>query len=864
MTARLYLLCASIIVVTAILTISPVLSKGLPEMSVRKDPVSGESVADNLARAGVGHRIGNIVLCINNNGLLGGYYGIQTDYFTGELIPSCEYPKGSNTWYLSGAAFWIGAVKGSDTAVSTGASDYSWHSEFFPEMAGNSPIIKRSSIESEPCYSTEAVSEEDYIAKYTDTAQVSDQWSYHEPLGIEVTQRSYAWSYDYAEDFILFDYSIRNIGFERLEKIYMGIWVDADVFWGDGGHNSGWIDDICGFVRSITYSDGGCEFEDTVNIAWNADNDGDPENSVFGERSVRNATGTRIVRTPGDEPEVSFNWWVGNFDPTYDFGPREKPFVGILQEDFRDFGTGGLGTPVGDHNKYYIMRNREFDYDQIYTATISAVDSLWLSPPHELAANWADGFDNRYLLSFGPFDIDPGERVPLSFAYVGGENLHLIPENAQNLPLHPDIYYSNLDFSDLGLNAAWAEKVYDNPGVDTDGDGWAGKVRVCCHDSLAFSLDDISDTATIDGFNSQDCEITWYKGDGVPDFSGASPPPAPDFWLLPTTGAILVRINGQKSETAVDLFSQKTDFEGYRVYMGRDERESSYSLIGSYDRENYNKHVWTGYRFEVLEEPFTLDSLRCLYGLSCDDAMFHPLMYNPDNLYIHPLYPEDSVFYFTEQDYNVSQFGVNTKIRKTYPDQPYPSSLFPDSADPGEVTEDGYLKYFEYQFLIEDLLPTIPYWINVTAFDHGSPELALSGLETSLSRGAKTGYASPSSEAVAEQGLRVYVYPNPYRGDANYRDMGFEGRTHADRPDYRVRAVNFANLPAKCVIRIYSLDGDLIREINHDVPVDDPAASHETWSLITRNTQMITTGLYYWTVEAANGKTQIGKLVIIM
>ncbi len=859
------LLWAGATAAVAAITSSSVFGIDRLRQPIAKDQLFAETVAGSTERASVGHRIGKVVLCVNNDGLLGAFISTaEVDYFTGELIPSCEYPKGSNTRYLSGAAFWIGAVRDRDTLVSTGMCDISWEAEFTPEMAGISPIVKRTNIADEPGFSSQAVSEEDYIARYTDTVEIVSFTNRHKPLGIEVNQRSYAWSYAYAEDFILFDYSIKNITFDRLNNVYMGIWVDADVYWGDGGHNAGWADDICGFVETIPRREGGCEFEDTINIAWNADNDGDPEGSVFGERSVRHATGTRIIRTPADEPHISFNWWVGNYIPAYDFGPREKPFVGLLKEDFRDFGTGGLGTPVGDANKYYILRNREFDYDQIYTATISAEDSIWLLPPQQLAADWANGFDNRYLLSFGPFDLDPGEQVPLSFAYVAGENLHLDPENIENLPLRPATYYGNLDFSDLGLNATWAEKVYDNPGVDTDGDGWAGKVRICCDDSLAFSLDNIADTASIPEYDPATCDLIWYQGDGVPDFRGASPPPPPDFWLIPSSNTILVRINGQKSETTRDLFSKKIDFEGYRVYLGRDDRASSYSLIGSYDRENYNKFVWTGYGFEVLEEPFTLDTLRCLYGLSCDDTLFHPMKYDLDNPYIHPLFPEDSVFYFTVQDYNVSDFGVTTPIQKTYPDQPYPSSLVADSADPGELTEDGYFKYFEYQLLIKDLLPTVPYWVNVTAFDHGSPELGLAGLETSLSHGATCAYASPSCDAVAERGLRVYVYPNPYRVDADYRHHGFEGRTEPDRPDYRVRAINFANLPPKCTIRIYSLDGDLIREIDHDLAADDPAASHETWNMITRNTQMVTSGLYYWTVEDADGQVQIGKLAIIM
>ena len=85
-----------------------------------------------------------------------------------------------------------------------------------------------------------------------------------------------------------------------------------------------------------------------------------------------------------------------------------------------------------------------------------------------------------------------------------------------------------------------------------------------------------------------------------------------------------------------------------------------------------------------------------------------------------------------------------------------------------------------------------------------------------------------------------------------------------DRPDNRVREVNFENLPPKCTISIYSLDGDLVRSIDHDIPESDPNYHHDSWDLITRNTQEPVSGLYYWVVEASDGRTQIGKLVLIM
>ncbi len=854
----------------------------------KKDPPQGKALQQPCFGVAM-HRVGKLVLAINNDGSFatGFTEGAEVDYFTGQSIPAGggEYPKGSGHQYVFAGSFWIGAVIGRDTLVSTGADGWIGVEEMFPEPAPFGCLRKRSIIDpsKEELYE-DAVSEEDYIAVYMDTfiqlagTDDEDGGRQHRPLGIEVTQTSYAWSYSYAEDLVLFDYKIRNIGQRLLENVYMGVYVDADVC-ADCG-TTGFDDDICGFREKEILSFAQCEiceYEDDVFIAWIADADGDlgeldPNTGQPAE--VPHVTATRIVRTPSQELDVSFNWWISNGTASLDFGPRERGGVGRLAEPFRDFRTGGLGTPARDDNKYYVLRNREFDYDQIYTASIQPNDSLWLYPNQTLAANFADGYDTRYLLSFGPFDISPGQTLPISFAYVGGEDLHTDETNAANLPGNPEQYYDGLDFSDLSDNARWASWIYDNPGVDTDGDGYAG-------DSIDFPLDSVIIDSTIDSIHvdppnppdtfwafNYDYTVVrtfWVRGDGTPDFRGASPPPAPVVWVTPEEGRLHVRFNGLRSETTEDVFSREADFEGYRVYLARDERSASYSVISSYDIEDYNKFVFNSGRnvWELLETPFTLEELRRIYN----DPNLDPLRYTRNSPF-HPFGFPDSSFYFEAQDFNMSELNLPGGIRKRFPDQPYPSALSPDSAKPGELTEDGYFKYFEYEFTIDDLLPSVPYWVNVTAFDYGSPASGLGSLETSVTVGAVEAFPQNPVDKVKRDNLEVVVYPNPYRIDAGYKALGFEGRRieqiSENRPEDRVREIHFTNLPAKCTIRIYTLDGDLVREIEHDRDPSDPTAMHESWDLITRNTQLVVSGLYYWTVESPDRETQVGKLVIIM
>ncbi|MBD3402908.1 hypothetical protein GF420_08425 [candidate division GN15 bacterium] len=812
------------------------------------------------------HNRGLIQLAVANNATFGTYGQDIADPFTGERIPSCVYPKNSDHVYLWVGAFWIGAVVDRDTLVSVGTEDFYVTQEFWPDEQPFGNFTYESIDVNSPFYTPNAYSEEDIICTYSDTNTDPglvdiDPFTNlaHRPLGIEVTQRSMAWSYEYADDFILFDYQIRNIGQKRLSKVYMGIWVDGDVWHVSRNGPEGWNDDIVGFLIDHPAPEG-CGFMDTVNIAYTADNDGDPDGGRWDYRSPRGVVGARVVRTPSDSLQLSYNWWIINYsDPARDFGPRKLETPG---DPFRSFG-GRLGTPEGDPNKYYVLRHREFDYDLIYTATDNT-DKGYRPPPPQ-AEEYARGWDTRYLLSFGPFSIDPGQTLPISFAWVAGENLHQQPNDFDRLfdPNFPDFFYNELDFSNLALNARWASWVYDNPGRDTDGDGYFGKFRVCAFDSLIERIDTTitgPDTAIDTLYRYTEADTFYYEGDGVPDFEGAGPPPAPRMRVIPSDGKLTVRWNGYFTETTPDVFLGDVDFEGYRVYIALDDRLTSFSLLQSYDVEDYNRYRYgelpNGSDGWVLEEvPFTLDSLRTLFG----EPDFEPLLWTRSR----PWEWEGEFYYFEGQDNNQSDLTRPDGIRKVYPEATRPD---PDSTTwtEDEVTDaygDPLPKYYEYEYTIDNILPTVPYYVAVSAFDYGSPASGLPALETSPVNNMIMEYPQTPADTVERYDLDVYVYPNPYLGDGRYARAGFENRDRSEPPE-RARLIHFANLPRVCTISIYSLDGDLVKEIEHNYPTGGPGSMHATWDLITRNTQAVVSGIYYWVVESAE-RTQQGKLVII-
>ncbi len=826
------------------------------------------------------HDVGRWRLSVDNCGRVGlnwssGTFALYPDCITGNVIthPS-EYPKGARNRFLSEAGLWVGGVVGDDTLVTT-VADFGFSWESVADWVSGKPLIGRSTLDSNDVNYWGAVSEQDRIVAYTDTFidysllgyGFSDYLDHrpHKPIGLRFVQESYAWSYSYADDIVYFNVNVRNIGKLPVRAAYIGLFVEPAVEyvvmydqlsrWGS--------DDLTGFLQSYPV-DGPCDLRDTLNLAWTCDNDGDPFNDewltipVFDpvthttRGSNRQIMGVSFLSDLTEWQTLSYNWWVGKWDQDLDYGPMRV-------DHYRDLRTGGGGTPWGDRNRYYVMSNGEIDYDQVYTAVMRQDDG-WTHPPPNNRGLIACGSNVDFLLSIGPLDIGPGQVYTFTYCVVGGENFHLYPINFANLPYHPDRWRAQVDFSDLAKNAVWAQKIYDNPGYDTDGDGYAGEYRICNYDSVYA-----------DGtwrYTAADTE--WYKGDGVPDFRAAGPPPPPDFWLTPIHNGIHVRFNGQVTETAKDALTQQIDFEGYRVHIARDSRAASYSVVASYDLDDYDKMAFNpnlaqGANYELRGRPLRIEELRCLYGGGpdpCADSSFDPLAYSRVHPYVMPGYP-DSVFFFLKHDYNVSDLGVTTPIRKIYPNVPDPRLLPPDSITDDMYTDDGYLKFYDYEFTIENLLPSVPYWVNVTTFDFGSPEAGLEPLESSVTLQAQSAYPLHDLDASVSGSDRVYVYPNPYRLDAEYRGAGLEGREMEDRSDDRVRAIWFANLPPKCTITIFTLDGDRVRTLEHDFAPGDPMGSHHRWDLINRNMQRVVSGLYYWTVEFPDRETQIGKLVII-
>ena len=113
-------------------------------------------------------------------------------------------------------------------------------------------------------------------------------------------------------------------------------------------------------------------------------------------------------------------------------------------------------------------------------------------------------------------------------------------------------------------------------------------------------------------------------------------------------------------------------------------------------------------------------------------------------------------------------------------------------------------------------------------------------------------FTATSSTASGPQGeadiTQVHTVPDPY-----YVRSAFElGPSN--------KVLRFVNLPPQAIIRIYTLNGTLVDVIEHN---DALGGAEASWDLRNRNNQFVASGVYFYVVEAANGKKHTGKFTVV-
>lgn len=334
--------------------------------------------------------------------------------------------------------------------------------------------------------------------------------------------------------------------------------------------------------------------------------------------------------------------------------------------------------------------------------------------------------------------------------------------------------------------------------------------------------------------------------------------------ITPTTGDSLLPQSGDPVELlAVGPFREIDPGDSIQV---------DFAVLGGAEIEDINDHARTAQRafdrnyivpvpppsprFKVVARDRALD----YYWDNSPEATRDPTSPDPDDFEGYRLYIGEErlglhrIAQFDEKEAPKDTTGFNTGFDAVRLDPP--------------VTLDGVT--YHYKYTVSGLRDGFKYFCAVTGYDLGNVEIE--SLESGISQN-KT-LAIPAPAAGEMPGGKVTVFPNPYRVEARW-DQGQKVRDHY---------LWFANLPPRCTLKIFTLSGDLVFEVQFDgasyhgegargiydprreLDVNAPTLSGTTygWDLITREGQAVATGLYMFSVEnKATGERSVGKFLLV-
>jgi hypothetical protein len=325
--------------------------QGLSAAAFEPQPLGSDSISW-VQRQTDGSAIG---LVVSNYGFFGNNFVTRN--------PSMEFPLGSEIDHLIRAGLWVGAINADgDTVVSTGSvSGYygtstSGATEFTPRAWTS--ISERSNLITSRAYSEKAVSEQDFIAWYTDYPR---RGTNDAVLNISIRQESYLWSYDFAEAFVIVSFTIRNEGGGLLRAPYLGMFAELASGW-KGAYDtwppSGWFDQ-----KMLEY------FPDLRMCGEHHYNFQRGEAPSWGAVALLGTEHT----TPMEEVQVTFAWWDWEWD--------------------RD-------NPMDDADRYALMASHV------------------TTPTEEIVPLRDDPIE---LLAVGPFpDLARGDSLGFVVGFVGG------------------------------------------------------------------------------------------------------------------------------------------------------------------------------------------------------------------------------------------------------------------------------------------------------------------------------------------------------------------------------------------------------------------------------------------------------------
>jgi len=821
MSKKTLLLSLGLVLMTQVVLIDNICGKNRNETQ-NPPPSSYKTLATRPEKAFFNHTTNNLWSAITNYGSVGDPNSPSTGR------PSAQWPGGSGNNYLYDAGLWLGTTIGGEPFVTT--YFYNPHVEYLPTSGFSGEIGAVISKDIHGNENTKSRSLEDSYVVYDDESDHSE--SSHAPLGLKVAQRGLTWSLPEFDDFIAFEYFIINTGLNGyLEDVYVAYWYDIDVSSSDDSEPH--IDDL------VDYDgwDGVSTTSDLLDVVdpFDLDNDGITGYDEWGVPYLKDAPQNPNFNPGGGEPDGFYDEWAVLFDEDGDTLYWQK-------------GVSELGRIAGEPaildgellKGYQFPRSVSYIYDGDHPGS-SANDygEREKSPPNE-------GFLGGSLIyTSAPKNIvgNVGEEWPFTAKEYMGAFSHQW-WNWESDPM--DLDGDKMDYM-LGQHvASQGKRFLDNPLVlgypqfdyrfllttgpfdIPEGDTVKIVFALTCGKGLE-GLRQNSDNA-IKAYYSGSQQGTPYNPNSFDEdvhWNLPIPPEVPELSYSPMSGGVRLAWD-TRAEFSFDANLGRIDFEGYQVY-----------------RASYNPQDWEMIAaFDNREEPIFVvdvngDTLNNKAVAVCENLNF--LTQEPCEEagweWTFPQAACENLNFLTQEsceeagwEWILFQYVGDWILL----DLPIIQNQFEDV---GGVNTWGDT--------IDVTLEGIPYYYAVSAYD-GYKSAEEAGQELLPSYSPLSNYKKSADNApipvfpgtLYETGDtippidRVLVVPNPYRGTAEW-EVEYEDR------------IKFTNLPPVAKISIFSLSGDLIKEIEHT-----NGQAEEYWDLITRNNQSVVSGLYVYVVEA--------------
>lgn len=539
--------------------------------------------------------IGNIGMTITNFGTFG------NRFLTRPLQPSCQYPKGSSVEHISLAGLWIGAVSQKDgiAHVSTAATDVN-------PSAGQSVTLGyeltndvgagikvRSTLPFDQNFDLKAVSHQDFVMDFTDKNRRSgsDTIPDHSPLGLNVHLESYAWNFPFADNFVLLNYTIKNIGTDTLQDLYVGVWDNA-------------ITQNLNLSGASISSHMAKSYLDSLRMMYTFDYNG----AFVSGQNFRTVTNSYVgIKLLGSTPFPRSDSANGLY-----YSDRRIDSLGMLTKN-TFYNAWQFNSQSNSDSKFWFPLNDDQKYQRLRSSLPKGHIEALNRENGVTTSNGTNGqAPNSYidLLSVGPFTtLKPGDSLQVSFAVMCAKKYGTADVKTDYLP-------TTQLRRNLVSAAGWAQKAYDG--------------------------EDVNGNNILDANEDAD-------GDGrITRFTLPQPPRQPKVRMEVGNQRAVVYWDRVQSEQTPDPITHKLDFEGYRIYRTKagadignaDNFLLSMQMVGDFDRSDDNIGYNTGfgriklnapkkfegdtteywYRYPPVDDDVTnLNGWQYLYGVSAYD-----------------------------------------------------------------------------------------------------------------------------------------------------------------------------------------------------------------------------------------------------